>query len=140
MRDEYHVLMNDVEKEIPWARIALEKSPDAVNVWIGNSRSVTALHKDPYENIYCQMVGSKHFFLRPSTEMACVSEEPFPAGRYIRTGSGFDIEEDRPSNLVPLPTVNPAARERKDNIFSRLSKPLEVTLNPGDMLYLPAFW
>ena len=32
-------------KDIPFARIALEKEADAINLWIGNHRSVTSLHK-----------------------------------------------------------------------------------------------
>ena len=58
LRDEYSSLYSDVETDIPWARIALGQSPDAINLWIGNSNSVTALHRDNYENIYCQIVGS----------------------------------------------------------------------------------
>lgn len=26
--------------------------PEAVNLWIGDERSVTSWHKDPFENIY----------------------------------------------------------------------------------------
>ena len=58
LRDEYSSLYSDVETDIPWARIALGQSPDAINLWIGNSNSVTALHRDNYENIYCQIIGS----------------------------------------------------------------------------------
>lgn len=58
LRDEYSSLYSDVETDIPWARVALGQGPDAINLWIGNSSSVTALHRDNYENIYCQIVGS----------------------------------------------------------------------------------
>ncbi|KAI9752529.1 MAG: hypothetical protein M1815_000438 [Lichina confinis] len=92
LHSEYAALRGDIPGDIPWARIALEKAPDAINLWIGNSRSVTALHKDPYENIYCQVVGRKHFLLRPSLEMACVGEESLPAARYVRTKDGLEIQ------------------------------------------------
>lgn len=55
LRGEYASIFSDVDKDIAWARVALQQKPDAINMWIGNSRSVTAMHKDNYENIYCQM-------------------------------------------------------------------------------------
>lgn len=82
LRGEYSELYKDVAKDIPWARIALGQDPDAINLWIGNSRSVSALHKDNYENIYCQVVGSKHFVLLPPVEMACVNEKQLSAATY----------------------------------------------------------
>jgi hypothetical protein len=36
LRGEYSVLFTDVQKDIPWARIALEKDPEAINLWIGS--------------------------------------------------------------------------------------------------------
>jgi peptidyl-lysine (3S)-dioxygenase / protease len=39
--------------------------PDAFNFWMGNSKSVSAMHKDPYENIYACLHGEKHFTLIP---------------------------------------------------------------------------
>ena len=82
LRGEYSELYKDVAKDIPWARIALSQDPEAINLWIGNSRSVTALHKDNYENIYCQVIGSKHFVLLPPVEIACVNEKQLPSATY----------------------------------------------------------
>ena len=82
LRGEYSDLRKDVAKDIPWARIALGQDPDAINLWIGNSRSVTALHKDNYENIYCQVIGSKYFVLLPPVETACVDERDLPSATY----------------------------------------------------------
>lgn len=30
----------------------MQSEPDATNFWMGRSESVSALHKDPYENFY----------------------------------------------------------------------------------------
>ena len=62
--------------------------PDAVNIWVGDGRSVTSLHKgavarkeialanedptDPYENLYYVIRGSKTFTLLPPTEFYCL--------------------------------------------------------------------
>lgn len=95
LREEYAALYADVEADIPWARIALESDPDAINLWIGNSRSVTALHRDNYENIYCQIIGSKHFVLLPPMAMPCVNEKMLrPATYAVRCISPFSNTAD----------------------------------------------
>lgn len=33
LRHEYSALFNQVQRDIPFARIALEKAPDAINMW-----------------------------------------------------------------------------------------------------------
>lgn len=69
------------------------RDPDAVNIWIGNERSVTSIHSggsllqrwmihtldsvdtvrtDPYENIYTVVRGTKVFTLFPPTEGWCM--------------------------------------------------------------------
>lgn len=83
LRGEYAELFNDVEEEIMWARIALERSPDAINMWIGNGKSTTTLHKDNYENVYCQIIGEKHFVLLPPIESPCVNEKIIPLATYV---------------------------------------------------------
>ena len=44
------------------------------------------------------------------------------------------------SQPVPLATWDPDDAERNSRHVSALAKPLRVTLDPGDMLYLPAMW
>lgn len=140
LRNEYQQLYKDVEEDIAWARVALEKRPDAINLWIGNSRSVSALHKDSYENIYCQIIGSKHFVLLPPVEVACVEERNLPAASYVDTAEGLVPFEDDPRQDVPFPTWDPDNHSGQGGRFSHLSRPLRVTLNRGDLLYLPALW
>lgn len=59
LREEYSKLYEDVDEDIPWARIALGRRVEAVNLWIGNSRTTTCLHRDNYENVFCQVIGKK---------------------------------------------------------------------------------
>ncbi|KZF26590.1 putative pla2g4b [Xylona heveae TC161] len=141
LRGEYTPLASDVQ-DIPWVRIALEKDPEAINFWLGNSRSVTALHKDNFENIYCQVIGQKHFVLMPPIEMPCVREKELPGATYAQNPESgkLEIKLDEESNTVPFPTWDPDVPERSTTAFSKLSRPLRVTLNAGDMLYLPAMW
>ena len=82
-----------------------DRSPDAVNLWIGDEKSVTSIHSgapsktsmslvflrcvslthvrtraltDPYENIYTVIRGAKHFTLLPPTEGWCLQGQPYP--------------------------------------------------------------
>lgn len=144
LRDEYISLFDDVPKSIPFARVALEKEPDAINFWLGNSNSVTALHKDNYENIYVQILGKKHFVLLPPVESPCVNEMGVLAASYRPKDAGADsklcIHIDEPAEYVPFATWDPDVPTNRATVFSHLSRPLRVTLNEGDMLYLPALW
>ena len=131
--------------DIPFARIALQKTADAVNVWIGNERSVTALHKDNYENVYVQIRGQKQFTLLSPVELPCVNERSLPRARYnlVTESCKGDVEEFGIENLegeqlVPVAIWDPDDPEKRGTKYSHLAKPLRVTLNQGDMLYLPA--
>ncbi|KAF2648796.1 Clavaminate synthase-like protein [Lophiostoma macrostomum CBS 122681] len=212
LRAEFLPLFADVPPSIPFARIALGQDPDAINFWLGNASSVTALHKDNYENVYVQVLGQKHFVLLPPVESACVNEQAVLSATYKpRSGSGLRRGDSGPAS-TSTPTPNPdsdsaslevGARNGKEEVqaegeyrlsasdliphidtprtytpfatwdpdsssspypssspntspspssfpspnmsshptkFSNLSRPLRVTLNPSDMLYLPALW
>lgn len=151
LRNEYSSLFTDVPKSIPFARIALEKDPDAINFWLGNSFSTTALHKDNYENIYVQILGEKHFVLLPPVEAPCVNEKSVLAGTYVQRDEGVGGNEvikkkglvvriDEPVEYVPFATWDPDVLEENGTRYSGYSRPLRVTLEEGDMLYLPALW
>jgi jumonji domain-containing protein 7 len=137
LRNEYAPLFADVPQSIPFARIALEKDPDAINFWLGNSHSTTALHKDNYENIYVQILGRKHFTLLPPIEAPCVNERSVLSATY---DAEMRIRIDDPHTRTPFAMWDPAVPEVNSTPYSRLSQPVEVTLEEGDMLYLPALW
>ncbi|KAF4507602.1 hypothetical protein G6O67_004082 [Ophiocordyceps sinensis] len=140
LRDEYLTLFPDAQKDIPFARIALQKSPDSINLWIGNSHSVTATHKDNFENMFVQIVGRKTFVLLPPLCHPCVNEKQLPPATYVRTDKGFSLYLDEGSEPVPFATWDPDDPETNATPLSSFARPLRVTLEPGDMLYLPAMW
>ena len=131
---------------IAFARVALnQRSPDALNLWIGTSRSVTALHRDNYENLYVCVRGRKHFSLLPPLCQPCVAERALPGATYARNGDGggapsLVLRRDEDRDAVPFATWDPDRPEVGATRYSRLARPIRVTLNPGDMLYLPAMW
>ena len=137
LRGEYKSLHKDLEPDIRFASIALQRGPDAINLWIGNSHSTTALHRDNYENIYCQILGSKEFVLLPPVETACVNEQFLPGATYSNT---MEVTLDDPLVQVPCAIWDPDGPYENSTEFSHLSRPIRVTAGPGDMLYLPACW
>ncbi|RMZ70672.1 phospholipase A2 [Pyrenophora seminiperda CCB06] len=160
LRHEYETLFSDVPASIPWARLALANtSPDAINFWLGNSHSTTALHKDNYENVYVQVLGRKHFVLLPPVEAPCVGERAVLAATYaprrrkIQEEGGSDgcdddvaskedlfLQIDSPEEYVPFATWDPDFPKVNATPYSHLARPLRVTLEEGDVLYLPALW
>lgn len=71
-----------IAKEISWASEAFGCQPDAINFWMGGERSVTSMHKDPYENMYAVVRGEKTFILQPPTDLHCIPYELYTAARY----------------------------------------------------------
>ena len=49
LRQEFPGLMKDVEPFLALARETFGNETDAVNLWIGDYRSLSAVHKDHYE-------------------------------------------------------------------------------------------
>ncbi|KAM0335715.1 hypothetical protein ACHAQA_000765 [Verticillium albo-atrum] len=138
--------LDHLPRSLPFARIALDQpNPDALNLWIGNARATTALHKDNYENLYVQLRGRKRFALLPPHCHPCVNEQPLRSATYRRSGPGADepalvLEPDDGADDVPFATWDPDRPEVNATPYSHLARPVIVVLEPGDMLYLPAMW
>ena len=89
--------------------------------WIGPAGTVTPLHCDYDDNIFAQVWGSKRIFLSPPHH----DEFLYPKeANAILFGSPFDPE-------APDFDRFPLARQ---------ASMIEVVVNPGDMLYVPAGW
>ncbi|KAG7119651.1 hypothetical protein HYQ46_010940 [Verticillium longisporum] len=144
--------LDHLPRSLPFARIALDQpQPDALNLWIGNARATTALHKDNYENLYVQLRGRKRFALLPPHCHPCVNERPLRSATYRRRGAGGGADDDNDGTLVlepdgdgtedvPFATWDPDRPDANATPYSHLARPMIVVLEPGDMLYLPAMW
>jgi len=89
--------------------------------WIGPAGTVTPLHCDYDDNIFAQVWGSKRIFLAPPHHDAFIyPREANP----ILFGSPFD----------------PEAPDYERYPLARQASMIEVIVNPGDMLYVPAGW
>ncbi|KAI8458151.1 cupin-like domain-containing protein [Phakopsora pachyrhizi] len=97
LSDELSPLIKHLGSHLPLASKALGKflfdyqaddRPDAVNLWIGDERSSTSLHKDPYENFYLVLKGSKSFTIFPPIEYYCMHEGLYIKSSYRRLRGG----------------------------------------------------
>ncbi|KAI5846341.1 cupin-like domain-containing protein [Morchella snyderi] len=142
LHGEYLPLLSDIPADVGFATEFFERQPDATNIWIGNDRSVTALHKDHYENLYCQVSGKKNFVILSPLEVACIEERELPSAKYVPDAEGkWKIMPDEPEDWVAgWATVDPDSPLERAGVFWKYSRPLRVTLEPGDMFYLPAMW
>lgn len=52
LHDELQVLLQDATADLPFATEAFDASPDVANVWIGDDRSITSVHKGQHKHVY----------------------------------------------------------------------------------------
>jgi len=112
--------------------------------------------RDHYENLYCQILGSKTFHLIPPTEYPCLKgpypsptasnpppEQRFPSAHWSpspRYPNTFEIIPQQDSTVPWLRMDPPTIITNTDDPFVQACKPLVITIDPGQVLYLPALW
>ena len=152
LNQEFAPLLPDLDPELAWAVAIFGQPADAVNLWIGDSRSVTTFHRDFYCNMYGLVSGSKTFTLLPPCDSYRLHKREVPVARYRHGAAGWSLAMEEPEHSVswcPLDRdvvrgLSHAARMQQreyPHFFDEtLPPPLKVTLHPGDMLYLPCMW
>ena len=88
---DYPELAKDVPKDIRFFTEALGSQPDAVNIWMGSSQSVSSLHRDPYENIYTVIRGKKIFKLYAPTDRGYIKYTECKVRRHSRKGGKWKL-------------------------------------------------
>ena len=103
------------EKEVDLRELlSLYPQHSSVNLWLSMEGGVTPCHFDGFHNMYVQIAGVKRFLLLPPDSHASREFYPFLHPSYAQCRNRL---ADSPSGHV-----------------------MEVTLQPGDLLYLPPFW
>ena len=114
--------------------------PDARNIWIGDHRSVTSVHRDPYENLYLVLRGSKTFRLWSPINEINMPVKMVSTGRYEITKDSsspeadFKVVMDEDSDQIPWVDLDPLAASSDPGLMR------VVTVTPGQILYLPSGW
>lgn len=143
-RKEYEgVLGSDLDKGVE--RFGTELfggPPDAINFWAGDSRAVSSMHKDHYENLYCVVKGTKKFTLLPPTDLPWLNQQWFREANFERDDHGKLVPViQEPENAIPWipidPDMDPALRAFIHPRAKHIT-PLHVEVHEGETLYLPA--
>jgi len=134
LSSELPALLEDCGVDVPFATEAFGSPPEAVNIWIGDERSVTTMHRDHYENLYFVVTGIKTFMLLPPTDSFRLGMRSAPAARYDR-GLKLDVED--PLRLVRWCPIYPNS---PPSAYGPGPPPMQVTVRAGEALYLPAMW
>lgn len=106
--------------------------------------------------MYAQVRGRKHFVLLPPIAAAAVNEQGLKASTYVLRNEAEGQEEIGVGDLevkadegedgeggaavVRWALWDPDSPEERATPYSALVEPLRVTLEEGDLLYLPALW
>lgn len=131
--------------------------PDAINLWMGNERSVSSMYKDHYENCFYVCSGQKEFILCPPADVVFLQESEFVTGTFHRMSDGswavvadnsndkedqVDIEPNTTKWVEPDVKKYMEGDERCRSEFPLLAKanPVKVLVKEGQMLYIPSLW
>lgn len=90
------------------------------NVWIGTAGTWTPVHRDPYHNLFCQIVGKKHvrLFAPDAAPNLYLSDDPLQKNTSTLESSSPD----------PV---------RYPSYIAALADSWQVVVRPGDMLFIP---
>ena len=136
-------LIADCAPSLELGVAAFGNDPEAVNIWMGDERAVSALHKDHYENLYCVVHGEKHFLLFPPADVLWLEEVSCRPATYCfsEEQQTWSIVEDPADETGPSPDVpwvdydeaNPRGLQTR-------ASPVRCVVKAGETLYLPSLW
>ena len=67
--------------------------PDAVNLWMGDERVVSSMHKDHYENLFYVLSGEKVFHLCPPSDVPFLYEKEVISGKFQHNHDDDDDDD-----------------------------------------------
>lgn len=141
---EFSALAADVGR-VGWADVAFGAANiDAINFWQGARPTKTSWHRDPYENIYVVIRGSKRVRLLPMTDAWRMRIKTYPQAKWEYKDGEFTAqpiagEPVRWSSLRPCTCTGYPLKCPSCVHLDGHPPPKEVLLHAGDVLYIPAW-
>jgi|AntAceMinimDraft_13_1070369.scaffolds.fasta_scaffold04671_3 hypothetical protein len=127
--NRYYLAMQSIEKVLPELRpyVGFDTLLPAgrlrsTNFWLGPGSTKVCLHLDPYDNFFMQLMGTKTFYLFAPTDR-----------KYLYPNSAFRRSPEESK-------VDPTNIDFEKFPLARHAKLIKVTLNAGDLLFLPIYW
>ncbi len=112
-------------------RLYLDTPVSDFNLWVGPSGHMECLHYDPMDGTLIQLHGAKKIVLFPPSQSENLY--PFPISVHLRYGRRLRCWFSQVSLQEPDFDAFPQLQEA-------LSHRIEVVLNAGETLYIPAGW
>lgn len=124
----------------------------AVNIWVGDERSVTSMHADPFENIYAVVKGCKSFVLRPPSDAAILPKPHLQRAVWTYDSNHVQAEngENEEKKGFDSKSFHPGWHLQKvdgktawvdeEAIPEAMQNSVRVDVFEGDILYLPSLW
>lgn len=111
-------LLQDIEVPEYFNHKLLEK----LYLWVGRGNNRVRIHYDSFHNLYAQLIGQKRWVIFPPEQSSLIY--PYPWYHPLFWCSQVDANQP---DLQRFPNFSKA-------------KPLEITTEPGEILFLPAGW
>eukprot|EP00118_Oscarella_pearsei_P018058 m.182497 g.182497 ORF g.182497 m.182497 type:complete len:482 (+) comp39295_c0_seq9:3846-5291(+) len=126
--------------ELPFMKGVLERQH--LNMWLSDGNTLGKLHFDPFDNLLCQLSGTKHVTLFEPHDNTRLYESHIPEAKL-----GFDKltgDFERRTLLDSTSMVMSPVDIKKPDLerfpaFAQVA-PMQCTIHPGDVLFMPAFW
>ena len=140
--EEFSGLAGDIGRVV-WADTAFGAANlDAVNFWQGSWPTKTSWHRDPYENMYVVIRGTKRVRLLPMTDVYRMRIKSYPQAKWEYKNGAFtahqlDREHVQWSSLAPCTCGGASTCPSCTHLAEH--PPKEVLLHAGDVLYIPAW-
>ncbi|XP_078035361.1 HSPB1 associated protein 1 isoform X2 [Augochlora pura] len=124
--NEWFMDKPEIIESVNWKRFGFEKTGNESTLWIGSKGAHTNCHQDSYGcNLVAQIHGRKQWLLFP------------PSATYLLHATRIPYEE---STVYSKFNFFCPTKEDETNILKVMDKPKLVTLEPGDVLFVPAGW
>jgi jumonji domain-containing protein 7 len=133
-------------RSLDWAEAAFGTGPpDAINLWIGNERAVSSMHKDHYENLFYVLSGQKIFTICPPADAPFLYEQEYESGKFDSTSGTWKVNtkgctESKVRWIAADVTLKNDAEHISQFPLLQYTHPIEVVVNAGEMLYIPSLW
>ncbi|KNC56398.1 JMJD7-PLA2G4B protein [Thecamonas trahens ATCC 50062] len=114
---------------------------DSVNLWMGGEGCFSPLHNDYMDNLYLVVRGQKSFRLYSPLSSIFLYEARFRKAFFDKSPDGeWFIDEVAPIKHQNWIAVDPLSPDYARHPLFKYAAPIDVTLEEGDMLFLPTHW